>query len=165
MEVESAPVDVGAVVHDVVRQLEAERRNTAVEIVVHAAEGMNPLMTDAAKLKQVLVNLVHNALKFTDRGRVTVDVIAGPIDGIPVRIDITDTGSGIPRERLRDIFEPFQQVETGTSRRFGGTGLGLSISRALCDLMGYTLEVQSEPGRGTTFSLTLREISQLPLTA
>ena len=165
MEVESAPADVAGVVQDVVRQLEAERRNAGIEIAVRAPQSMNPLITDAAKLKQVLMNLIQNALKFTDRGSVTVDVIAGPADRIPVRIDITDTGPGIPPERLRDIFEPFQQVETGPNRRFAGTGLGLSISRSLCDLMAYKLEVQSEPGRGSTFSVVLRQSSPLPLTA
>jgi PAS domain S-box-containing protein len=165
MEVELAPAPVDAIVRDVVKQLEAEKRNPNVEIVVHLPESMEPLVTDAAKLKQVLVNLVHNALKFTERGSVTVEVIASPIDAMPERIDVTDTGAGIPADRLQDIFEPFQQLEMETNRRYGGTGLGLSISRCLCELLGCRLEVQSWPGRGSTFSIVLREVNRLPLTA
>jgi protein-histidine pros-kinase len=165
MDVEFRPADIRGIVQDVVRQLEAERRNPAVDIHVRAPHSMEPLPVDAAKLKQVLVNLIHNALKFTDRGSVTINLAADPIDLMPVRIDVVDTGAGIPAERLRDIFEPFQQLGMGTNRRFGGTGLGLSISRSLCDLMGYRLEVESRPEHGSTFSIVLREVTQLPLTA
>jgi PAS domain S-box-containing protein len=164
MDVEAAPADVGSIVRDVVKQLDAEKRNPGVEIVVRTPQPMTPMVTDAAKLKQVLVNLIQNALKFTDRGSVTIDVITGR-DGAPVRIDVTDTGTGIPAGALQEIFEPFQQLEMGTNRRFGGTGLGLSISRSLCDLMGYRLDVQSQPGVGSTFSVVLRDLSRLPRTA
>ena len=112
------------------------------------------------------MNLVENALKFTERGSVTVEVIVDPATSIPIRIDVTDTGIGIPAEDLDEIFEPFHQLETGSSRRFGGAGLGLSICRSICDLLGYDLLVRSEPSRGSTFSIVLTgQVDRLPLSA
>jgi CheY-like chemotaxis protein len=108
---------------------------------------------DAQRLRQVLINLVSNALRFTEHGSVTVRLGADPVTRIPTRIDVVDTGIGIPRERQAAIFEPFEQADRGTARRYGGTGLGLAISRSLCEMMGYRLEVQSEPGVGSTFSI------------
>jgi CheY-like chemotaxis protein len=118
-------------------------------------EPMLPLQTDAEKLKQVIINLVGNALKFTERGSVTVRILTDPASHQPVRLEVSDTGIGIPREKLGVIFEAFQQAEAGTTRKYGGTGLGLTISQALCQLMGYRIEVSSEVGRGSTFSVVL----------
>ena len=112
------------------------------------------------------MNLVENALKFTERGSVTVEVMVQSSTSLPVRIDVTDTGIGIPSEQLDRIFEPFHQFETERSRRFGGAGLGLSICRSICDLLGYDLLVRSEPGRGSTFSIVLTGgVDRLPLSA
>ena len=117
-------------------------------------------------LKQVITNLLENALKFTERGSVMLEVAVDPSTAVPVRIDVADTGIGIPAQQLNKIFEPFHQLETEKSRRFGGTGLGLSICRSICDLLGYDLRVQSEPGRGSTFSIVLTgEVNRLPLSA
>ena len=145
-----------------------QRRNSEVEVVLRLPQNMKPIETDPHKLKQILMNLVENALKFTQRGSVTVQVAVNPVGGRPVRIDVIDTGSGMPADRLKDIFEPFFQLNrsrqdvTGAA---GGTGLGLSICRSLCDLLGYELKVSSEPGRGSTFSIILGEANRLPLTA
>ena len=112
------------------------------------------------------MNLLENALKFTERGSVTVDVVVDPSTSVPVRINVADTGIGIPAQQLNTIFEPFHQLEMDRSPRFGGTGLGLSICRSICDLLGYELRVQSEAGRGSTFSIVLTgEISRLSLSA
>jgi signal transduction histidine kinase len=112
------------------------------------------------------MHLVENALKFTDHGSVTIDVLIDPSTSVPVRIDVKDTGIDIAAPQLHKIFEPFHQLDAEGDRPVGGTGLGLSISRSLCDLLGYDLRVQSEPGRGSTFSIVLTsETNLLPLSA
>jgi CheY-like chemotaxis protein len=115
---------------------------------------------DAGLLRQVLVNLVSNAVKFTERGEVTVSIepAAAPgatPGGASVRFTVRDTGIGIPADKQRAIFEPFTQADGSTSRRYGGTGLGLTISRRLVEMMGGRLEVASEPGHGAAFSFEL----------
>jgi len=115
--------------------------------------------TDAAKLKQVLINLIGNALKFTERGSVTVRVVADSQDHRPVRMEVIDTGIGISPSKLGAVFEAFRQAEAGTDRKYGGTGLGLTISQALCQLMGHRIEASSELGEGSTFSVILGSVS------
>jgi CheY-like chemotaxis protein len=124
-------------------------------LVAEYPETSTLIDTDRAKLKQVLINLVSNALKFGVNGDVRVVLSADPRTGRPTRIDVIDRGIGIPRERLESIFEAFQQADNSTARQFGGTGLGLTISRSLAQLMGFTIEATSEVGTGSTFSLVL----------
>jgi PAS domain S-box-containing protein len=164
MEVEVEPVSIDVIVRDVVEQFEAERRSTDVPIVLCLPPSVAPIPADAQKIKQVLVNIVDNALKFTKRGTVTVELILSPTNRQPIRIDVTDTGVGVRSEQLNEIFQPFHQLESGPHHP-KGTGLGLSICKSLCDLMGYQLQVHSEPGRGSTFSIVFEHRSRLPLTA
>jgi CheY-like chemotaxis protein/anti-sigma regulatory factor (Ser/Thr protein kinase) len=110
--------------------------------------------TDPHKLKQVIINLIGNALKFTEHGSVTARVDT-EADGTPLAIRVVDTGIGIPKNRLEAIFEAFQQADGSTTRKFGGTGLGLTISRSMCQLMGYDLTVDSEEGKGSVFSIVM----------
>jgi len=110
---------------------------------------------DRDKIDQVLTNLIGNAIKFTERGRVVVRVTADPASRRPERIDVVDTGIGIPAHRQKAIFEAFEQADSGTARQYGGTGLGLAVSKSLCDLMGYRLEVRSVVGAGSTFIVLL----------
>jgi CheY-like chemotaxis protein len=107
-------------------------------------------------LKQVLINLIGNALKFTEEGEVVVRLETDD-EGHPTLLEVRDTGIGIPPDRLDAIFNVFEQAESMITRRFGGTGLGLAISRSLCDLMGHHLEVSSAEGEGTTMSIRLHE--------
>ena len=109
---------------------------------------------DFARLRQVLVNLVGNAVKFTERGEVHVSVAPGAQAGT-LEFRVRDTGIGIPAHRLMALFEPFTQADTSTTRKYGGTGLGLAISKRLVELMGGTLEAQSEEGRGSLFAFTI----------
>ncbi|WP_143097037.1 hybrid sensor histidine kinase/response regulator [Myxococcus fulvus] len=129
------------------------------------ADVRDALWGDKTRLRQVLVNLVGNALKFTHEGGVTVHVSRGEMkpglepDSWPLRFDIQDTGIGIPAERMNRLFRSFSQVDASTSRHYGGTGLGLAISLRLAELMGGTIRVHSTVGLGSTFSvdIVLRE--------
>ena len=108
--------------------------------------------TDAMRLKQILLNLLSNALKFTERGRVTLGAV---VRGEAVRIWVEDTGIGMTGEQLSRIFKPFEQADSSTTRRYGGTGLGLSIVDRLVHMLGGQIEVRSELGHGSRFEVTL----------
>ena len=108
--------------------------------------------TDGLRLRQIILNLVGNAVKFTEEGE--IEILANG-DEEELYIEVKDTGIGIHEKRLQSIFAPFTQGENDTSRRYGGTGLGLSISRQLAELLGGTIDVQSIAGEGSTFRLTL----------
>ena len=113
---------------------------------------------DPVRLKQVLLNLVSNAVKFTEAGQVAVRAtLAGPAENgkIVLRMSVTDTGIGIPPELHGKLFQSFTQAECSTTRRFGGTGLGLAISKQLVEMMGGTVSLDSKPGQGSTFSFTV----------
>jgi PAS domain S-box-containing protein len=155
MKLQIVPTELGRLVPDTVEQLKGHVGDRPISLKSEVPDGLVPLDTDADKLKQVIINLLGNALKFTERGSVAVRVSADERTRRPTRIDVIDTGIGIPPERREAIFEAFQQVESAASRKYGGTGLGLTISRSLCRLMGYRIQVESEVGRGSTFSILL----------
>ena len=114
------------------------------------------LLGDALRLRQVLINLLGNALKFTDRGEVRLTVRPATVspDGISLRFGVLDTGIGIPRDKQHVVFEPFSQADGSAARKYGGTGLGLSISARLVELMGGRIWVESDAGEGSTFHFT-----------
>jgi signal transduction histidine kinase len=155
MRVERAPVELGALVADTVASFEGQLRDRPLSLEAEIPDGLTPIMTDPSKLLQVLTNLIGNAIKFTERGRVVVRVVAEPASRRPVRIEVADTGIGIPVERQTAIFDAFEQGDTSTARRYGGTGLGLAVSKSLCDLMGYRIELRSTPGVGSQFTVVL----------
>lgn len=156
MEVETEETDLAGLILETLAQLEGRVADRPVELVAEIPEGTSTLLTDPSKLRQILINLVGNALKFTERGSVTVRVeTADPPFRHPLALHVVDTGIGIPGDRLEAIFEAFQQAEGGTSRKYGGTGLGLAISRSLCELLGYRMGVASEVGKGSTFTVHL----------
>ena len=113
---------------------------------------------DAFRLRQVLTNLLGNALKFTERGQVALEVASDPPDqdSVTLHFSVRDTGIGIPKEKQELVFRPFSQADTSTTRRYGGTGLGLTISAHLVEMMGGRIWVQSEAGQGSTFHFTAR---------
>lgn len=155
MELELEDVDLTELARETVAQLEGQVGGKPVELRAGWDGEPAPAHTDRGKLKQVLINLVGNALKFTEEGSVSVKIETEGDGRTPARIRVRDTGVGIPQDRLKAIFEAFQQADAGTTRRFGGTGLGLAISRSLCTLMGYELGVESELGTGSTFTIHL----------
>ena len=150
MELESSLTDVAALAIDVIADLEGRERSPGVELRADVPPGPVPLMADATKLRQVLVNLVGNALKFTLEGRVIV-TLETSADGSASSIAVSDTGVGIAPEHQATVFEPFAQEDTTISRRFGGTGLGLAISKRYCEMMGFSLTLESEVGVGSVF--------------
>jgi len=145
-------VDAAALVAVVAREGQPHGAEARVRVVAHAHGPLPPLHTDAAKLKLVLTNLLSNALKFTTEGEVTITARAGQ-GGI--ELAVADTGIGIAVDAQQKIFEPFQQADATISARFGGVGLGLHIVRRLVHLLGGTVSVESEIGRGSVFRIWL----------
>jgi signal transduction histidine kinase/CheY-like chemotaxis protein/CHASE3 domain sensor protein len=146
---------------DIVATIGESLRATAADRGLAFSYGVEPgapaaVETDAQRLGQILRNLLSNAFKFTDEGGVTLRASAGP--GDVVAFAVSDTGIGIPVEQQEVIFEAFRQADGSTHRKYGGTGLGLSISRDLARLLGGELTVDSEPGQGSTFTLTLPRV-------
>jgi signal transduction histidine kinase len=136
----------------------AAARNLSLELVPPPEPNGEPLriVTDVLRLRQILVNLLNNAVKFTDHGSV---ILATRVEGNEVVFSVRDTGIGIPAEHLERVFEPFWQVEQAASRRVGGTGLGLSVTRRLAHLLGGDVKVRSTVGVGTTFEVRLPRVA------
>jgi signal transduction histidine kinase/CheY-like chemotaxis protein/HPt (histidine-containing phosphotransfer) domain-containing protein len=158
MEVESIPCEPYSVVSEVVRVLrvKAEDRSISLNLSVH---GKIPrtMKTDPVRVRQVVVNLINNAIKFTHVGGVQVVLrLQRTATENYLAIDVVDSGIGIATDKLQRIFEPFSQADSSTTRKYGGTGLGLSISRRLARLMGGDITVHSQINKGTVFSATLK---------
>lgn len=155
VQLQSVPVALDRLVLEIIAGFEFQLRDRPLTLSARLPDRMTPLRTDEAKLKQVLVILVGNALKFTERGSIVLQVVVNETTRQPVRVDVTDTGIGIPQDRLAAIFEAFQQADFGMTRKYGGVGLGLTLAKALCHLMGCRIEVRSEVDKGSTFSVIL----------
>jgi len=159
MELDDFPFDLGGIVEEVMELLAEHAHSKGIELASQVApEIPAALRGDPGRLRQILVNLVGNAVKFTERGEVVVRASLDSRDGdaVAVRFSVRDTGIGIPREALEKIFSSFTQGDGSTTRKFGGTGLGLTISRQLVEMMGGTIRVESEPGKGSDFMFTVR---------
>ncbi|MGY8777332.1 MAG: PAS domain S-box protein, partial [Longimicrobiales bacterium] len=159
MELIIEEVDLAHLCAETVQQLEGQAKAKDGDVVLVAAvpDSVTLVETDSAKLKQVIINMIGNALKFTSEGSVTVRLDTAPDGKTPIGISVVDTGIGIAEDRLESIFEAFQQAEAGTSRKYGGTGLGLALSRSICLLLGYDLMVESDLGKGSTFKIVIGE--------
>ncbi|HEY0169930.1 MAG TPA: ATP-binding protein [Pyrinomonadaceae bacterium] len=158
LDLESRPFDLRRCVEDALEPFAPQAAEKGLELV-YTLDAAVPaaLECDANRLRQIIVNLVGNAVKFTDAGEVAVSVEARRIAGhrVELRFSVRDTGIGIPPSHLRRIFESFTQADSSTTRRYGGTGLGLAISKRLCELMGGRMWAMSTPGKGSTFHFTL----------
>lgn len=161
LEIRPAPFDLRAMLEEATRglALSAKQKGLAFDCAV-APEVPVQLVGDAGRLRQIVINLASNAIKFTDRGEVAVRVerlADGPAgEGFcRLRFVVSDTGIGIAPEQFGRLFQKFSQLDNGPARSYGGTGLGLAISRQLVEAMGGRIEVQSEPGSGSTFSFQL----------
>jgi PAS domain S-box-containing protein len=158
VQLEETAFDLPGVVHSVAGLLGARAFEKRIEMVADIAPDLPPLVRgDPGRLRQVLINLVGNAIKFTPAGEVVLRAAPVRSDGERVEVEfaVSDTGIGIPADKLESVFEVFSQADVSTTRRYGGTGLGLSISRQLVGMMGGSLSVESVEGRGSTFRFTL----------
>jgi PAS domain S-box-containing protein len=158
LEIESIAFSLTEVVEGVGELLSMRAEERGLALVV----GLDPnipdrIVGDPTRLRQILLNLTGNAIKFTEAGSVMVQVVqvGDPAGGLRLRFDVVDSGIGLTAEQRARLFQPFQQADTSTSRKYGGSGLGLSICRRLCEMMGGTIGVESEIGQGSTFWLEL----------
>ena len=155
IELESTVFDVSALARGVGNLFapSATAKGLALDVEVEAAEPWR--VGDPVRIRQILVNLVSNAIKFTDTGRVAMAVtLEAGVDGAPdqLRMAVRDSGIGMSAEAMQRLFRPFIQADSSTTRRFGGTGLGLAIAKLLCNRMGGEIRVESRLGRGSTFT-------------
>jgi signal transduction histidine kinase len=147
-------------VDDVVGMFSFRMTKKKLEFITTMQDGLPAdFLGDATRIRQILINLVANAIKFTEHGQVSLEVCAGAAEEKPemrrVLFRIRDTGIGIPEDRIDRLFKVFSQVDASTTRRFGGSGLGLAICQKLVEIMGGTIRVESAPDRGSTFSFEL----------
>ena len=158
LELETIPFDLPKVVHATANLLAVRAREKHLELTVDVTPDVPHLVRgDPTRVRQVLMNLIGNAIKFTEQGEVAVSAVVagGDTDRASVRFRVRDTGIGISEDQLASIFREFSQADASMTRRYGGTGLGLAISRKLVALMGGELTVTSEVGRGSEFGFTL----------
>ena len=158
LELEKEPVDLRECVEGALDMVAPRAWEKEIELGCLIDEDVPAgIVGDAARLRQVLINLVSNAVKFTEQGEVVVHVEAEPTGASSYRLELAvrDTGVGIPEDRMDRLFASFSQVDASTTRRYGGTGLGLAISKRLVELMGGTMRVESEEGKGSTFHIGL----------
>ncbi|HEV3263607.1 MAG TPA: response regulator, partial [Gemmataceae bacterium] len=161
LELDPAEFSLSSVLGTTLRALSVRAHRKGLELVCQQRPGVpNALIGDAGRLRQVLLNLVGNAIKFTERGEVVVLVETAaepaPQGDVRLRFAVTDTGIGIPPEKQAKIFQAFEQEDTSTTRKYEGTGLGLTIASRLVALMGGQITVNSVPGQGSTFGFTAR---------
>ena len=152
VEIYAEDFDVAEVVRDVAATVEGLIAKKGNVLALELAENVGHAHTDVTKLRQCLINLLSNAAKFTENGRITLGVNR-TVETL--RFTVTDTGIGMNAEQVGRLFERFTQADASTTRRFGGTGLGLSITRAFSEMLGGSIAVESREGAGTTFALTL----------
>jgi PAS domain S-box-containing protein len=158
LELEAAPFSLSGLIDGVLSTFQSQANTKGLMLAGSVEPGSDDtLIGDATRVRQILFNLLGNALKFTERGRITVNARTAPLGGGRSRVTLAveDTGIGIDDEQRRRLFQPFAQADSSTTRRFGGTGLGLSIVRRLAHLMDGDIAAESQPGRGSTFYVRL----------
>jgi len=164
LELENEPLDLQVCLQDTLNLLASKANEKTLKLAYLIDEGTpTTIYGDITRLRQILLNLINNAIKFTEVGEVTVSVGSLLINSATenqsptymLLFSVRDTGIGIPSDRLDKLFQPFSQVDASITRRYGGSGLGLVISQKLCEMMGGTISVESEVGVGTTFYFTM----------
>lgn len=166
MELERLPFDLGSAIEESLELFVVQAAAKKLELVYHVERGVPAtILGDVTRLRQVLVNLINNAVKFTPGGSISITARLAPGDpselGVPpgrllLEFSVRDSGIGIPPDRLNRLFKVFSQVDSSTTRKYGGTGLGLAICQRLCALMGGEIRVESEQGKGSNFVFTIQ---------
>ncbi|MBD3266510.1 hypothetical protein GF373_07550 [bacterium] len=149
--------NIPKIIQDAIEIFSSQAEEKGIYINQDIPQIVASVNTDPSKIKQILTNLIGNAVKFTEQGGVSIRLVTDPDSHAPTEIQVSDTGIGIPQEKQKSIFEAFQQIDSGSARKYGGTGLGLNICQSLCQLLGYRLLVRSELGRGSTFTVFLKK--------
>jgi signal transduction histidine kinase/CheY-like chemotaxis protein len=162
MELHLETFSLAPLIEDVVNTIETLAAKNENRIEVQCDSGIETLHADQIRVRQALLNLVSNANKFTSKGTVTIEARPHEEGGREwVTIAVTDTGIGMTAEQMGKLFQEFSQADASTTRKYGGTGLGLAISHRFCEMMGGTITVTSEPGRGSTFTIRLPKIVEI----
>src|SRR5208337_1238775 len=161
MELQLEPFALAPLIANVVKTIEPLAAKNANRVAVNCDAAIGTLHADQMRLRQALLNLLSNANKFTDHGKITIDARQGQEDGHDwVTIGVTDTGIGMTAEQMGRLFQEFSQADASTTRKYGGTGLGLAISKRFCQMMGGDITVESAPGRGSTFTIRLPRMAR-----
>jgi len=159
MSLHATGIDLHELATEAVELMAVTARDKPIQLALELPSALPPQVEgDPVRLRQVLVNLLHNAVKYTERGHVTLalSLLGDERDAVQLRFEVRDTGIGIAQDQLASVFEPFTQVDASSTRRHGGSGLGLAIVKELADLMGGRIGVESRPGVGSTFWFELR---------
>jgi signal transduction histidine kinase len=163
MELQLETFPLAPLVADVIKTIEPLAAKNGNRITVHCDGAIGTLQADQMRLRQALLNLMSNANKFTERGTISIDAREGQENGRDwITIAVADTGIGMTAEQIAKLFREFSQASSRTASKYGGTGLGLAISRRFCQMMGGDITVESEPGRGSTFTIRLQRTVDAP---
>jgi signal transduction histidine kinase len=163
MELQLETFPLAPLIADVVKTIEPLAAKNGNQVAVHCDGAIGTLHADQMRLRQAMLNLMSNANKFTEHGTITVDARQGQENGRDyIAIAVADTGIGMTPEQMGKLFQEFSQADASTTRKYGGTGLGLAISKRFCQMMGGDIMVESEPGKGSTFTVRLPRIVDAP---
>ena len=166
MELALSSFALTPLITDAVKTIEPLAARNANQVAVSCDTAIGTVHADQMRLRQALLNLMSNANKFTERGTITIDARERQENGRDwITLAVTDTGIGMTPEQMGKLFQEFSQASSTTASRYGGTGLGLVISRRFCQMMGGDITVESEPGRGSTFTIRVPRIVEVGKTA
>ena len=162
MELHLETFSLVPVIEDVAKTIEPLAAKNGNQVAVHCGAAIGTMHADQMRLRQALLNLLSNANKFTERGTITIDARQGQENGREwITLAVTDTGIGMTADQMGKLFQEFSQASSTTASKYGGTGLGLAISRRFCQMMGGDITVESEPGRGSTFTIRLPRTTEV----
>jgi signal transduction histidine kinase len=163
MELHLESFALAPLVDGVIKTIEPLAAKNGNQVAVHCDAAIGTMNADQMRLRQALLNLMSNANKFTERGTISIDVRQGQENSRDwITLAVSDTGIGMTAEQMGKLFQEFSQASSTTASKYGGTGLGLAISRRFCQMMGGDITVDSEPGRGSTFTIRLPRIVEAP---
>jgi signal transduction histidine kinase len=163
MELSLSSFTLAPLIADVIKTIEPLAAKNSNKVVLKCDSGIGTMQADQMRLRQALLNLMSNANKFSDGGVISIDVRQGQENGRDwIMLAVTDTGIGMTAEQMDKLFQEFSQASSATASKYGGTGLGLAISKRFCQMMGGDITVESELGRGSTFTIRLPRIVEAP---